>query len=42
MPPAQAYGYDDTDEDKEQDVPLEPVDPTHDDRKFGESHVYSI
>ena len=37
MPPAQAYGYDDTDEDKEQDVPLEPVDPTHDDRKFGES-----
>ena len=24
-------------EDKEQDIPLEPVDPTHDDRKFGES-----
>ena len=37
MPPAQAYGYDDTDEDKEQDVPLEPVDPTHDDEKFCET-----
>ena len=34
MPPAQAYGYDDTDEDNEHDAPLEPVDPAHDNRKF--------
>ena len=32
--PAQAYGYDDTDEEKEHDAPLKPVDLTHDDRKF--------
>ena len=34
LPPAQAYGYDDTDEDNEHDAPLEPVDPAHDNRKF--------
>ncbi len=34
MPPAQAYGYDDTDEDNDQDPLLEQVDPTHDDEKF--------
>ena len=34
IPPAQAYGYDDTDEEKEHDAPLQPIDLTHDDRKF--------
>ena len=34
-PPAQAYGYDDTDEENEHDNPLKPADlTTHDDRKF--------
>ena len=32
--PTQAYGYDDTDEEKEHDAPLQPIDLTHDDRKF--------
>jgi hypothetical protein len=37
MPPAQTYGYDDTDEDNDHDALYEPLDPTHDDEKFCKS-----